>query len=32
MKTANIKADFGSDKAILDLAGIKTEHSERGDI
>lgn len=35
MRTAKINADGGwcenADKALLDLAGIKTEHSERGD-
>ena len=33
MRTVNRNADgFAADKAILDLAGIKVEHSERGDI
>ena len=35
MRTVKIDAEWGAgnaDKAILEFAGIKTEHSERGDI
>ena len=34
MKTAKLNAEWGenADKAILDLAGIQTEHSQRGDL
>jgi nitrogen regulatory protein PII len=32
MKTSKFNPDFNADKNILDMAGIKTEHSERGDM
>lgn len=34
MRTVNrgVAGGWGEEKAILDLAGVKTEHSERGDI
>jgi hypothetical protein len=34
MRTVKIDAEWATngDKALLDLAGIKTEHSERGDM
>jgi len=32
MRTVKRGADWIEDKAILELGGIKTEHSERGDI
>lgn len=34
MRTVKIDAEWGSnaDKALLELAGIKTEHCERGDM
>lgn len=32
MRTVNREMAWGEEKAILDMAGIKIEHSERGDI
>ena len=32
MRTSKLNPEYDADKTILDLAGIKTEHSERGDI
>lgn len=32
MRTVKRDSGWGEDKAILDLAGVKTEHSERGDM
>lgn len=32
MRTVKRGADWGEDKAILDMAGVKTEHAERGDM
>ena len=34
MRTVKIKSNWGenADKAILDLAGVQTEHAQRGDI
>ena len=32
MRTAKFNPDFNADKSLLDMAGIKTEHSERGDM
>ncbi len=32
MRTSKHNPEYDADKTILDLAGIKTEQSERGDI
>ena len=32
MRTSKFNPDYNADKSILDMAGIKTEHSERGDM